>query len=78
MISDSGMVIPEELQAEMDLAAWVDWTRKLAGVCPTTFLKLEKKVELELNPQRSATMSRFSCGSPVNTRFASAIRYSLT
>lgn len=41
MISDSGMAIPEWFYAEMALAAWLDWARKLAGVWPVTFLKVE-------------------------------------
>jgi len=41
VISDSGMAIPERCYAEIALAAGLDWARKLAGVCPATFLKVE-------------------------------------
>lgn len=40
-ISDSAMAIPERFYAETALAAGLGWARKLAGVCPATFLKVE-------------------------------------
>ena len=51
---------------------------KVLGVIPLSFLKVAKKVDLELNPTSEETASIVKLLSPDNILQASLIRYSLT